>query len=209
MHGAQDYTANLAANPSRRNAPPSRGPIPVLSDTVHSLLASWAVAFFLPRGIRVYAAQDGKRVIPPPIEPLGKSRRGYSRADEYSDTAESASEDDDSDWWEDEEERRREDMYLPRRERGVRSSERMRERRRERRMDEFEANKRKKNRNGGRMMRGLQAGAGGVYASSGKSSRGKSGGQGWEVHFVPSQPTLWQPGMRPRTYGEPAVRVRR
>lgn len=194
-HGTYDYTAALHADPSR-GAQRAKGPTPQLNDTVHSLLASWAVAFFLPRGIRVYAAQDGKRVVPPPIEPTGRNRRGYSRADEFSDTAESASEDDDSEWWEDEEERRREDMYLPRRERGVRSAERMRERRMERRMREFEANKRKKRGGGG----------GGRSCAGGK---GGKKGEGWEVHFVPSVPTLWQPGMRPRTYGEPVVRVRR
>jgi hypothetical protein len=113
-----------------------RGPRPLLSDGVHSLLASWAVAFFAPRGIRVYAAQDGRRVVPPPIEPAGRSRRGYSRADEYSDDAESATSDDD--WWSEEEEARREEMYLPRREREIRSRERSRIRRRERRRRNYE-----------------------------------------------------------------------
>lgn len=157
---------------SRREA--QRGPKPVLSDGIHSLLASWAVAFFLPRGIRVYAAQNGRRVIPPPMD---HNRRGYSRADEYSSDDYSGSED--SSWSEEEEEARRQDMYLPRRERALRSQERERERRRDRRR------------------RALK-----------KRIRGTMDGD-WEIHFVSSTPTVWQPGARPRTYGEPAVRARR
>lgn len=176
---------------------------------MHSLLASWAVAFFLPRGIRVYAAQDGKRVIPPPIEPHGRSRRGYSRADEFSDTAESASESDDSEWWSEEEQRRREDMWLPRRERNIRSKERMRERRMQKRLREFEANKNKYKRRGRGKGNGHERGMGGSNASI--AGGGGRGGRApnWEIHFLPTQPTLWQPGMRPRMYGEPVVRVKR
>jgi hypothetical protein len=120
-----------------------RGPKPVLSDGVHSLLTSWAVAFFAPRGIRVYAAQDGQRVVPPPLEPPGRYRRGYSRADQWSDDAESATSDDDS-WWSEEEESRRNEMYLPRREGEIRSRERARLRRREKRRREYEGLGRRK-----------------------------------------------------------------
>ncbi|WVQ84010.1 hypothetical protein IAT38_006155 [Cryptococcus sp. DSM 104549] len=155
------------------------GPDPVLSEGVHSLLASWAAAFFAPRGIRVYAAQDGRKVIPPPIEPP-PNKRGFSYASEWSD--EESSDDDFGYGSEDEEERvaRKDDMYLPRREREIRRNERARIRRRERR----------------RQMREAEV--------QGGEKRG-----GWEVHFVPATPTIWVPGARPRTYGEPVVRLRR
>ncbi len=155
---------------------PGDGPAPVLSDGVHSLLASWAVAFFLPRGIRVYAAQDGLPIIPPPLD---HHRRGFSRADVYSsdDLSETdgASESDESRWSKEEREARRRDVYLPRRERALRSQERERERRRERRKH---------------------------------AQRRRTGKRGveWEVHFVSCTPTIWQPGARPRTYGEPMRR---
>lgn len=156
------------------------GPDPLLSEAVHSLLASWAVAFFAPRGIRVYAAQNGKKIIPPPIEPP-HSKRGYSHASEWSDN-ESASDDDFGYGSEDDEEReaRKSDMYLPKREREIRRSERIRMRKweRRRRMRESEL----KN---------------GEYRAA------------WEIHFVPATPTIWQRGARPRTYGEPVVRLKR
>ncbi|KIR29707.1 hypothetical protein I309_01192 [Cryptococcus deuterogattii LA55] len=156
------------------------GPDPLLSEAVHSLLASWAVAFFAPRGIRVYAAQNGKKIIPPPIEPP-HSKRGYSHASEWSDN-ESASDDDFGYGSEDDEEReaRKSDMYLPKREREIRRSERIRMRKweRRRRMRESE------------LKNGEYRGA-------------------WEIHFVPATPTIWQRGARPRTYGEPVVRLKR
>lgn len=31
----------------------------------------------------------------------------------------------------------------------------------------------------------------------------------WEVHFVCVNPTVWQKGARPRTYGEPVMRAGR
>ncbi|KAK1926418.1 hypothetical protein DB88DRAFT_164213 [Papiliotrema laurentii] len=166
-----------------------KGPRPVLTDAVHSLLLSWAVAFFAPRGIRVYAAADGKRIIPPPLDP-GSSRRGYSAANEWSDS-ESDTLDGDS-TYEDESRARRDDMYLPRRERQIRRDERARMRRRERRRRREEME-----REGGNSRAGW-SGAGGY----------QSGGE-WEVHFVCATPTVWTPGARPRTYGEPVVRVRR
>ena len=166
-----------------------RGPRPVLTDAVHSLLLSWAVAFFAPRGVRVYAAADGKRIVPPPIDP-GSTRRGLSAADEWSD--------DDSDTldgesaYEDERSARRHDMYLPRREREIRRDERARLRRREqrRRREVMERE--------------------GVNSRAGWSGVGANLTKGdWEVHFVCVQPTIWTPGARPRTYGEPVVRHRR
>lgn len=162
---------------SRNRGTLGRGPAPVLSDSVHSLLASWAVAFFFPRGIRVYAAQDGRRVVPPPVEPLGRSARGTLRHDEWSSDGEGYTEDE---YDEDETGARREEIYLPRRERELRRGERQRSRRRERRSREQE---------------GLR--------------RGRGGEAEWEVHFVYARPTLWTPGARPRTYGEPKVRLRR
>ncbi|EIW68753.1 hypothetical protein TREMEDRAFT_63211 [Tremella mesenterica DSM 1558] len=169
LHSAQHDWAGR-----NRNAL-GRGPRPVLTDGVHSLLASWAVAFFAPRGIRVYAAQNGQRVIPPPIEPL--SSRGISRASDYS-SATSDEEESESGWGEENEAKRR-DMYLPRRERELRSRERARARRRERR----------------RTMR--------------EEERRSYGEGDWEVHFVHMTPTIWQAGARPRTYGEPVLRRRR
>jgi hypothetical protein len=168
--------------------------MPVLTDGVHSLLASWAVAFFAPRGIRVYAAQDGKRAIPPPIESHNRALRGYSRADEFSDDALSESGSDEEDWYEDEQAMRRNDMYLPRMERHHRSRERMRERRMQKRLKKHEKM---------RLGRGKGTGSGGA-----KGSLGWKGGE-WEVHFVPMQKTLWAPGMRPRTYGEPVNKIKR
>lgn len=156
-----------------------KGPEPILSETVHSLLASWAVAFFSPRGISVYAARRGKRVVPPPVEPPSRFLRGYSRADEYSDDALSEDSGDES-WWSEENEHRAEDAYLPRREREIRSRERVRayrQKRRERKYDRIGA--------------------------------GKPKDGDWEVHFVCMTPTLWQPNARPRTYGEPWVLSRR
>lgn len=81
---------------------------------------------------------------------------------------------------EEELEARRQDMYLPKRERNVRKSERERERRRTR-SRKREAVKRLR----------------------------KMGEGEWEVHFVSATPTIWTPGARPRTYGEPVVRIRR
>ena len=179
LTGATHDFASRSRSHSRRSRSRSqstpRGPSPVLNDRVHSLLASWAVAFFAPRGIRVYAAQDGRRVIPTTLEPDSHSnsrsnRHGHSRADEWSD--------EDSEWSESDTEARREDAYLPRREREVRSEERARERRRERRRRDLD--------------------------SVQMAVRGE-----WEVHFVMAEPTLWTPGARPRTYGEPTLRLRR
>jgi hypothetical protein len=34
-------------------------------------------------------------------------------------------------------------------------------------------------------------------------------GREWEVHFVPGDPTVWAAGARPRTYGEPKMRLSR
>lgn len=166
-----------------------RGPRPVLTNSVHSLLLSWAVAFFAPRGIKVYAASDGKRVIPPPLDP-GSSRRGFSAANEWSDS-ESDTLDGES-TYEDESKARRDDMYLPRRERELRRDERARMRRRERRRRREE------------MERGGMNSRAGWSGVGGNLSRGE-----WEVHFVCSTPTVWTPGARPRTYGEPVNRVRR
>ena len=167
-----------------------RGPEPVLSDGVHSLLASWAVAFFAPRGIRVYAAQDGKRVIPPPLDPASNSR-GYSRPDEFSDEESELDNfqmgDDDDDWLFEETQARRDDAYLSRRERELRKDERARIRRREK----------KKNRD-------LHVERAGRGITGRKVTRGD-----WEVHFVAQTPTVWVPGARPRTYGEPINRLRR
>ncbi|WVR04437.1 hypothetical protein IAU60_001440 [Kwoniella sp. DSM 27419] len=172
LHGAQ----HLLTRQVRGVA--GLGPEPILSEAVHSLLASWAVAFFAPRGIKVYAAQDGHRVLPTPIEPL-PTGRGLSHASEWSDAG--------SDDWDeygisDEEEMhaRRHDMYLPRRERDIRKSERDRVRRRERRRRIREAEVRRGERRGD-----------------------------WEIHFVCATPTVWQPGARPRTYGEPALKLKR
>lgn len=166
-----------------------KGPRPVLTDSVQSLLLSWAVAFFAPRGIKVYAAAEGRRVIPPPMDP-GSSRRGFSAADEWSDS-ETETLDGES-TYEDEQVARRADMYLPRREKVIRRNERARMRRRERRRRREEMER-----------AGAQSRAGwsGVGANLTKGE--------WEVHFVCSTPTLWTPGARPRTYGEPVVRHRR
>ena len=170
-----------------------QGPQPVLSDIVHSLLLSWAVAFFAPRGIRVYAAADGKRIIPLPLDP-GSSRRGLSAADEWSDSDSDTLMDDESEWEEEERQARRHDMYLPRREREVRKSERARQRRREVRK------RRERDVREGNMSRSGWSGVGDVRAAK----RGE-----WEVHFVAATPTIWTPGARPRTYGEPTARLRR
>ena len=182
LHDPDDYTHRKQPK-SAPGAP--KGPMPILTDGVHSLLASWHVAFFAPRGIRLYAAQDGKRAIPPPIESHNRALRGYSRADEFSDDALSEDGSDEEEWWEDEEEVRRNDMYLPRMERHHRSRERMRERRMQRRLKKHEKMRLGKN-----------------------GSMGWKGGE-WEVHFVPMSRTLWAPGMRPRTYGEPVVKLKR
>nr|XP_031861902.1 uncharacterized protein CI109_002731 [Kwoniella shandongensis]KAA5528974.1 hypothetical protein CI109_002731 [Kwoniella shandongensis] len=185
------------------------GPEPILSDAVHSLLASWAVAFFAPRGIRVYAAQDGKKVIPPPVEPM-TTKRGFSHAEEWSDDESDYDDDDDSLYrshtrrrgrgggggrgsrpshgsiWsgytseEEERQARHSDLHLPRLEREYRASERDRIRRREKRRRYREAEVR----------------------------RGERAGD-WEIHFVCATPTIWTPGARPRTYGEPVIRLRR
>ena len=159
------------------------GPSPILSDSVHSLLASWAVAFFAPRGIRVYAAQDGKRVVPSPIDP-SSTKRGYSRPDAYSDDDGLSDTDESDTWLEEESQARRDDVYLPRREREVRRDERARARRRER-----------------RRRRDMEVEQRGM-------SRRRNSGE-WEVHFIAATPTVWIPGARPRTYGEPVVRLRR
>lgn len=151
-----------------------RGPSPVLSDRVHTLLASWAVAFFAPRGIKIYAAQDGRRVIPPPIEPANL-RHQYSAASDYSTDTDSDADPDD---FSDEFSAKRRDMYLPRQEREWRKKERARDRRRSKRA-----------RRKGEVMRDREG--------------------DWEVHFVCMTPTLWQPGARPRTYGEPVMRLKR
>lgn len=166
-----------------------RGPKPILSDGVHSLLASWAVAFFQPRGIKVYAAKDGRRVIPAPLDPVA-SRRGFSRADEWSDdddanggsySSDTLDDEEEEDYIEEEASARRNDMYLPRRERALRRKERDRQRRREiRRKRERRSNKKN----------------GDVHGD-------------WEIHFICTTPTIWSPGARPRTYGEPAMRLRR
>ena len=173
---------------AQNRRPLGRGPKPVLSDSVHSLLASWTVAFFAPRGVRVYAAQDGRRVIPPPLDP-GSTRRGLSRADEWSESSDSETLRGDSD--EEERQARRDDMYLPRREREVRRSERSRMRRRDK-----------------RRMLDEEGRQGSSWAGGGRGRAGRRDGD-WEVHFVCATPTLWTPGARPRTYGEPAVRLRR
>ncbi|ODO03117.1 hypothetical protein I350_05962 [Cryptococcus amylolentus CBS 6273] len=155
------------------------GPDPLLSESVQSLLASWAVAFFAPRGIRVYAAKNGTKVVPPPIDPPGQ--RGYTLPSEWSD--DDLSSEDDFGYgseFEEETEARKADMHLPKREREVRKNERLRIRRRERR----------------RTFR--------LSEVKGTEVRG-----GWEVHFIPATPTLWQPGMRPQVYGEPKARLRR
>ena len=73
----------------------------------------------------MYAAQDGRRVIPPPLEPYS------SRADEYSDEEEEYLNGEDGD--EEESTARRDDAYLPRMERDRRRAERARDRRRGRR----------------------------------------------------------------------------
>lgn len=157
------------------NAPGfGRGPSPLLSDRVHTLLASWAVAFFNPRGIKLYAVQDGRKAIPPPIEPPSL-RHQYAAASDYS--TDSESEADPDDLFE-EHENKRKDIYLPRLERDLRKRERARERRRSKRA-----------RRKGEVMR-------------------ERDGE-WEVHFVCMNPTIWQPGARPRTYGEPVMRLKR
>ncbi|ORY26862.1 hypothetical protein BCR39DRAFT_497755 [Naematelia encephala] len=165
---------------SRRPTIPGRGPNPSLSDAVHALIASWAVAFFAPRGIKIYAASGGSRVIPRPVEPPLASKRGHDRADEWSDA--SSTLDDDDDEIRQEMEDRRADAHYPRVERIWRQNERERERRRAR-----------KRRGNERLLGGARPGADGD----------------WEVCFVHSTPTLWTPGARPRTYGEPVVRLRR
>jgi hypothetical protein len=158
------------------NAPQfGKGPTPLLSDTVHTLLASWAVAFFNPRGIRIYAAQDGRKAIPPPIEPPSL-RHQYAAASDYSSDTDSSEADPDE--WVEEYERKRRDMYLPRLERELRQRERARERRRG-----------KRSRRKGEVMREREG--------------------DWEVHFTCMTPTIWQPGARPRTYGEPMMRLKR
>ena len=137
----------------------------------------------------MYAASDGKRILPPPLDP-GSSRRGFSAADEWSDS--------DSDtlagdsMYEDESSARRNDMYLHRREREIRRDERARLRRRERRRRRDE------------MERSGASGRAGWSGVAANQTRGE-----WEVHFVCAAPTVWQPGARPRTYGEPVVRHKR
>jgi len=172
--GSTSLSTSSRTHRTFHSNPSHRGPMPILTDRVHSLLASWAVAFFSPRGINVYAAQNGHRVIPPPLE-LYSPRRGSSRPDAWSDEEDVFS-DLDEDGVEEEEEVRRGDAYLPRMERERRRGERERERRRERRVREM---------------------------VSGRVTRGD-----WEVHFVAAVPTLWTPGARPRTYGEPVVSLR-
>lgn len=124
--------------------------------------------------------RTARKVIPPPIEPP-HSKRGYSHASEWSDD-ETASDDDFGYGSEDDEERqaRKGDMYLPKREREIRRSERIRMKKRERR----------------RRMRESEL----------KNGENR---EAWEIHFVPATPTIWQPGARPRTYGEPVVRLKR
>ncbi|WWD00322.1 hypothetical protein V866_007233 [Kwoniella sp. B9012] len=160
------------------------GPEPVLSEAVHSLLASWAVAFFSPRGIKIYAASEesNERILPPPIEPP-PLKRGYSHADEWSDEEYSSNDEYNfDDLSEDEEERyqRKKDMYLPRIERQWRKDERLIKRRREKR-------------------RRLREGELRLSRVVGN----------WEIHFICSTPTIWQQGARPRGYGEPVIRLRR
>ncbi|WVQ97827.1 hypothetical protein IAU59_004942 [Kwoniella sp. CBS 9459] len=192
LHGAQHALSRQVRGGQ------GMGPDPILSESVHSLLASWAVAFFAPRGIKVYAAQDGRKVLPPPVEPL-PTKRGFSHAEEWSDAGSVEDEadeyryahsswrneagfgfGDDSDAEEQERQARRMDMYLPRRERDFRKSERDRTRRRERRRRLRDAEIKKSERRGD-----------------------------WEIHFVCATPTVWQQGARPRTYGEPVVRLKR
>nr|XP_019047448.1 hypothetical protein I302_04061 [Kwoniella bestiolae CBS 10118]OCF26378.1 hypothetical protein I302_04061 [Kwoniella bestiolae CBS 10118] len=160
------------------------GPEPVLSEAVHSLLASWAVAFFSPRGIKIYAASEEKneRILPPPIEPP-PLKRGYSHADEWSDEEYSSNNEyafDDLSEDEEEGHQRKRDMYLPRIERQWRKDERKVKRRREKRR---------------RMREG--------------ELRGSRIVGDWEIHFICSTPTIWQQGARPRGYGEPVIRLRR
>lgn len=166
-----------------------KGPRPVLTDSVHSLLLSWAVAFFAPRGIKVYAASEGRRIIPPPLDP-SSSRRGFSAANEWSDTETSTL--DGESTYEDEARARRDDMYLPRREQQLRRDERARMKRRDRRRRREEMER------SGAMSRTGWSGVGG------NATRGE-----WEVHFVCATPTVWTPGARPRVYGEPKVRLKR
>ena len=128
-------TRTRTASHNRTSDGRTREPLPVLTDAVHSLLASWAVAYFASRGVRVYATQDGRRVVPPPLEPFS-SRQGSSRPDVWSDEEEEYEEEAQE---EEEEEARRNDMYLPRLERDRRRGERARERRRERRLRDMES----------------------------------------------------------------------
>ncbi|KAL7424408.1 hypothetical protein Q5752_000090 [Cryptotrichosporon argae] len=177
--GAQHDFAARSLSVSRGGSSGADGPRPVLSEAVHTLLASWAVAFFLPRGIRMHAAQNGQRVIPPSLD---HDRSGKSRAWDYSSDDDSSPGDAselDALSDDEEEQARRNDMYLPRRERAYRARERERERRRRRRRRFNEERLRKK------------------------------GAGEWEVHFASATPTVWQPGLRPRTYGEPVIRARR
>ena len=178
-HSRSHRSRSLSRVRTSRQTPSARipGPLPILTDSVHALLASWSVAYFAPRGIRIYAALDGRRVIPPPLE-LDASRHGSSRPDEWSDEGSEWSEEDEEEEEEDELMSRRQDMYLPRRERDMRRDERARERRRNRRRRDFENER----------------------------TVGIRGD--WEVHFVCATPTIWTPGARPRTYGEPVLRSR-
>lgn len=148
------------------------GPQPQLSDAVHSLLSAWLVSYFAPRGIFIYAAKQGRRVPPPPLDRRMRHGVAVSRASEYS----SSSEDDHSS---DDTVRRRDDMYLPRRERDLRRRQRERERRRERRLLDRD----RQEEDWGR-----------------RRSRDAEGE--WEVHFSYREPTVWQPGAKARAYGE-------
>ncbi|WWC59202.1 uncharacterized protein I303_101752 [Kwoniella dejecticola CBS 10117] len=180
------------------------GPEPVFTEVIHSLLASWAVAFFSPRGIKIYAVStmDGERILPAPIEPP-MSKNGYRHAEEFSDeesdyddyiphhnhryTGYSPSNSRDlygfEDLSEEEEEReaQKRNMYLPRIERQYRKSEREIIKRREKRRNRREGELKLMNKRIGN----------------------------WEIHFVCSTPTIWQKGARPRGYGEPVIRLTR
>jgi hypothetical protein len=157
------------------------GPQPQLTDGVHSLLSAWLVSFFAPRGVYVYAAKEGRRVPPPPLDRRMRHGVAQSRASDFSSS-------DDDDYSSDNTYKRRDDMYLPRRERDLRRRQREKERRRERRMRDRDREEEEWSRR-----------------------RSSDAEGDWEVHFSYREPTVWQQDAKARAYGEkiPFERPRR
>ncbi|WWC67693.1 uncharacterized protein I206_101605 [Kwoniella pini CBS 10737] len=163
---------------------------PILNEIIHSLLASWSVGFFQPRGIKIIlvSSLNNKRILQNSIEPITQIN-GYRNAEEFSDEESDFEQYNEfnnlsNDSEEEEKEKEMEELYLPRIERKFRKEERNLIKRRL---------KKKQNLNN--------------ILNNNKNNQTKIGN--WEIHFICTTPTIWQKGARPRGYGEPVIRLTR